>query len=75
VDAEPSGCSVFANSEYTPESLVGAAIYAICNLHKTLKSEADSDNLPAPCVIAQKAALEQFKLIAGDLGSDVIEEA
>ena len=36
-------------------------------------SLADSDNLPAPAVIAQKieedlqAALEQFKLIAGDL--------
>ncbi|HWI81746.1 class I SAM-dependent DNA methyltransferase [Ramlibacter sp.] len=37
----------------------------------------DSDNLPAPEVIAQEivedlqAALEQFKLIAGDLGADV----
>jgi hypothetical protein len=36
-------------------------------------SLADSDNLPAPAVIAQEivedlqAALEQFKLIAGDL--------
>jgi type I restriction enzyme M protein len=44
-------------------------------------SLADSDNLPAPSVIAQEivedlqAALEQFKLIAGDLGADVIEEA
>lgn len=43
-------------------------------------SLADSDNLPAPSVIAQEivedlqAALKQFKLIAGDLGSDVIEE-
>lgn len=43
-------------------------------------SLADSDNLPAPCVIAQEivedlqAALEQFKLIAGDLGADVAEE-
>ncbi len=40
-------------------------------------SLADSDNLPAPEVIAQEivedlqAALEQFKLIAGDLGADV----
>ncbi|MDP2222745.1 MAG: N-6 DNA methylase, partial [Hydrogenophaga sp.] len=44
-------------------------------------SLADSDNLPAPAVIAQEivedlqAALEQFKLIAGDLGADVVEEA
>jgi type I restriction enzyme M protein len=44
-------------------------------------SLADSDNLPAPAVIAQEivedlqAALEQFKLIAGDLGADVPEEA
>ena len=43
-------------------------------------SLADSDNLPAPDVIAQEivedleAALEQFRLIAGDLGADVIEE-
>lgn len=43
-------------------------------------SLADSDNLPAPAVIAQEivedlqAALEQFKLIAGDLGADVAEE-
>ena len=42
-------------------------------------SLADSDNLPAPGVIAQEivedlqAALEQFKLIAGDLG-EVVEE-
>jgi type I restriction enzyme M protein len=42
-----------------------------------LKDEADSDNLPAPEVIAQEivedlqAALEQFKLIAGDLGAEV----
>jgi type I restriction enzyme M protein len=41
------------------------------------ESLADSDNLPAPEVIAQEivedlqAALEQFKLIAGDLGADV----
>ena len=38
---------------------------------------ADSDHLPAPQVIAQEivedlqAELEQFKLIAGDLGADV----
>jgi type I restriction enzyme M protein len=44
-------------------------------------SLADSDNLPAPEVIAQEivedlqAALEQFKLIAGDLGADVEAEA
>jgi type I restriction enzyme M protein len=44
-------------------------------------SLADSDNLPAPAVIAQEivedlqAALAQFKLIAGDLGADVPEEA
>ncbi|MGE0348504.1 N-6 DNA methylase [Hydrogenophaga sp.] len=44
-------------------------------------SLADSDNLPAPDVIAQEivedlqAALEQFKLIAGDLGADVEETA
>jgi type I restriction enzyme M protein len=43
-------------------------------------SLADSDNLPAPEVIAQEivedlqAALEQFKLIAGDLGADVEAE-
>ncbi len=42
-------------------------------------SLADSDNLPAPGVIAQEivedlqAALEQFKLIAGDLGVEVPE--
>jgi type I restriction enzyme M protein len=41
------------------------------------ESLADSDNLPAPEIIAQEivedlqAALEQFKLIAGDLGADV----
>jgi type I restriction enzyme M protein len=40
-------------------------------------SLADSDNLPAPAVIAQEivedlqAALEQFKLIAGDMGAEV----
>ena len=40
-------------------------------------SLADSDNLPPPDVIAQEivddleAALEQFRLIAGDLGADV----
>ena len=39
-------------------------------------SLADSDNLPAPGVIAQEivedlqAALEQFKLIAADLGAE-----
>lgn len=38
---------------------------------------ADSDNLPPPDVIAQEivddleAALEQFRLIASDLGADV----
>lgn len=43
-------------------------------------SLADNDNLPAPEVIAQEivedlqAALEQFKLIAGDLGAEVAEE-
>ena len=42
-------------------------------------SLADSDNLPAPEVIAQEivedlqAALEQFRLIAGDLGAEVTE--
>ena len=42
-------------------------------------SLADSDNLPPPEVIAQEivedlqAALEQFKLIATDLGADVAE--
>ncbi len=42
---------------------------------------ADSDNLPEPEVIAQEivedlqAALEQFKLIAGDLGAEVEEAA
>jgi hypothetical protein len=42
-------------------------------------SLADSDNLPPPDVIAQEivddleAALEQFRLIAGDLGADVSE--
>lgn len=45
------------------------------------ESLADSDNLPAPEIIAQEivedlqAALEQFKLIAGDLGADVGEAA
>ena len=45
------------------------------------ESLADSDNLPAPEVIAQEivedlqAALEQFKLIAGDLGAEVDAEA
>ena len=42
---------------------------------------ADSDNLPPPHVIAQEivddleAALEQFRLIAGDLGADVLDTA
>ena len=42
-------------------------------------SLADSDNLPPPDVIAQEivddleAALEQFRLIAGDLGADIAE--
>ncbi|MEO7953976.1 MAG: hypothetical protein ABIR35_07785, partial [Polaromonas sp.] len=42
---------------------------------------ADSDNLPPPEVIAEEivedlqAALEQFKLIAGDLGADLPELA
>ena len=41
---------------------------------------ADSDNLPPPDVIAQEivddleAALEQFRLIAGDLGSNEATE-
>ena len=45
------------------------------------ESLADSDNLPAPEVIAQEivddleAALEQFRLIAEDLGSKAKEEA
>ena len=44
-------------------------------------SLADSDNLPAPAVIAQEimqglqAALEQFKLIAVDLGAELPEDA
>jgi type I restriction enzyme M protein len=44
-------------------------------------SLADSDNLPPPDVIAQEivddleAALEQFRLIAGDLGADVAQPA
>lgn len=43
------------------------------------ESLADSDNLPAPGVIAREivedlqAALAQFRLIAGDLG-EVVEE-
>jgi type I restriction enzyme M protein len=43
------------------------------------ESLADSDNLPAPELIAQEivedlqAALEQFRLIASDLGADVVE--
>ena len=43
-------------------------------------SLADSDNLPPPDVIAQEivedleAALEQFRLIAGDLGAEATEE-
>ncbi|MCA3001431.1 MAG: SAM-dependent DNA methyltransferase [Rhodocyclaceae bacterium] len=43
-------------------------------------SLADSDNLPPPDVIAQEivedleAALEQFRLIAGDLGTEVVAE-
>lgn len=44
-------------------------------------SLADSDNLPAPEIIAQEivddleAALEQFRLIASDLGADGPDEA
>ena len=44
------------------------------------ESLADSDNLPAPAVIAQEivedlqAALEQFKLIAGDLDTAALIE-
>lgn len=43
-------------------------------------SLADSDNLPPPDVIAQEivedleAALEQFRLIAGDLNGSATEE-
>jgi len=43
-------------------------------------SLADSDNLPAPEIIAQEivddleAALEQFRLIASDLGEEVAAE-
>ena len=43
-------------------------------------SLADSDNLPPPDVIAQEivddleAALEQFRLIAGDLGGAATDE-
>ncbi len=42
---------------------------------------ADSDNLPPPDVIAQEivedlqAALEQFRLIAGDLAGEVADHA
>jgi type I restriction enzyme M protein len=42
---------------------------------------ADSDNLPPPEVIAQEivddleAALEQFRLIAGDLAAEALNEA
>ena len=51
--------------------------------HFTFKDDglADSDNLSALALIAQEiledlqAALEQFKLIAGDLGADVPEVA
>ncbi|MGH6627900.1 MAG: type I restriction-modification system subunit M [Burkholderiaceae bacterium] len=45
------------------------------------ESLADSDNLLAPQVIAQEivedleAALEQFRLIAGDLGADLAQDA
>ena len=45
------------------------------------ESLADSDNLPPPAVIAQEivedlqAALEQFKLIAADLGSELEDSA
>ena len=44
------------------------------------ESLSDSDNLPAPDVIARdivedlQAALEQFRLIATDLGGEVAEE-
>lgn len=45
-----------------------------CNVLRDDDSLADSDNLPPPDVIAQEivddleAALEQFRLIANDLG-------
>ena len=45
------------------------------------ESLADSDNLPPPEVIAREivedleAALEQFRLIASDLGADTTDEA
>jgi len=44
------------------------------------ESQSASDNLPPPDVIAQdivadlEAALEQFRLIATDLGGEVAEE-
>jgi hypothetical protein len=44
------------------------------------RSLADSDNLPPPEVIAQEivddleAALEQFRLIAGDLGGAAVDD-
>ena len=48
-------------------------------IRKKLLHECDLHNLPAPAVIAQEivedlqAALEQFKLIAGDLDSTPFE--
>ena len=62
---------------YTYEELIARDKASLDIFWLKDESLADSDNLPAPEVIAQEivedlqAALEQFKLIAGDLGAEV----
>ena len=64
---------------YTYEELIARDKASLDIFWLKDESLADSDNLPAPEVIAQEivedlqAALEQFKLIAGDLGAEVEE--
>ena len=60
-------------------SLIGIHYYGFIDME--MESLADSDNLPPPDVIAQEivedleAALEQFRLIAVDLGADAAQYA
>ena len=62
---------------YTYEELIARDKASLDIFWLKDESLADGDNLPAPAVIAQEivedlqAALEQFKLIAGDLGADI----
>ena len=64
---------------YSYDELVGSDKASLDIFWLKDDSLADSDNLPPPDVIAQEivedlqAALEQFKLIAGDLAGEAVE--